>query len=486
MKIAEKLLSDRSIILLTLGLVLICIAGLFTRNFYFYLIPPLLFLLVSCLMQPDLILFFIAFFVPISINPSDVYDSTLSLSLPTEPLLMVCVALFVFSLMSRLKADFSVLLHPIALLIYFYFAWNFVCSFTSTEKVVSIKFMIAKIWFIVPAFFLGSYYFKDRALSIRFIALFLFTLGIVSYYNFFHLAGFDFEDKPSQWTMQPFFKDHTILGGILGMGIPLGFGMVRLTKNNLYFKLFWSVILIGMLICMLVTFSRAAWVSLVPALLLFLLFKFKVKYQTVIVLFGVLLIYGLININSIIATLEQNKVSSSDDLVENVESISNISSDPSNLERINRWSCAIAMGKAKPLFGFGPGTYMFHYAPFQLSANRTVISTNFGDVGNAHSEYLGPLAEAGILGMLIFIALLFMVFYFAFKVYYRAKEKQDRILISSVSCALIAYFSHGFLNNFLDTDKAAVLFWAMISMLVCYDVMQNEQAKTEDQKKLID
>ena len=89
-----------------------------------------------------------------------------------------------------------------------------------------------------------------------------------------------------------------------------------------------------------------------------------------------------------------------------MESFSNVSSDASNLERLNRWSCAWAMFQERPLWGWGPGTYQFEYAPFQTSDLRTIISTNNADLGNAHSEYLGPLAEQGVVGLVGVRALL--------------------------------------------------------------------------------
>ena len=89
-----------------------------------------------------------------------------------------------------------------------------------------------------------------------------------------------------------------------------------------------------------------------------------------------------------------------EDFNERIESISNVSSDASNLERFNRWNSAIRMFQERPIQGWGPGTYAFCYAPFQDSKDLTIISTNFGDGGNAHSEYLGPLAEQGLFGML--------------------------------------------------------------------------------------
>ena len=69
------------------------------------------------------------------------------------------------------------------------------------------------------------------------------------------------------------------------------------------------------------------------------------------------------------------------------------------------------MWEDKPWLGWGPGTYMFKYAPYQLSYQLTIISTNFGTNGNAHSEYLGPLAEQGIVGLLIVVS--FVLFYIA-------------------------------------------------------------------------
>ncbi len=105
--------------------------------------------------------------------------------------------------------------------------------------------------------------------------------------------------------------------------------------------------------------------------------------------------------HQILDRLEKNKQDSSANFIEHVQSIANITSDASNLERINRWQAAIRLFNDRPVFGWGPGTYQFVYSPYQRSKEKTIISTNLGDKGNAHSEYLGPLAEMGFIGMLI-------------------------------------------------------------------------------------
>jgi len=174
--------------------------------------------------------------------------------------------------------------------------------------------------------------------------------------------------------------------------------------------------------------------------------------------------------------LEQNRQGSTNNLSKHAQSITNITTDDSNMERINRWKCAMRMFKEKPAFGWGPGTYMFEYAPFQFSYDRTSISTNAGNRGNAHSEYIGPLAESGVLGMLTFLLIVIFVVYYGIKVYRNTADDTLKKIAISVLIGLITYFFHGTLNNFLDTDKASVPFWGFIGIIVAIDVYNRQTA----------
>jgi len=127
-----------------------------------------------------------------------------------------------------------------------------------------------------------------------------------------------------------------------------------------------------------------------------------------------------------------------------------------------------------PIFGWGPGTYAFYYAPFQHSNDLTIISTNFGDKGNAHSEYFGPLAESGVLGSLTFIALILIVIYKASHLIIKTTDKELKLLLMTLLLGLITYFVHGMLNNYLDTDKIAVPFWGLIGALVAIELYHTE------------
>jgi hypothetical protein len=47
-----------------------------------------------------------------------------------------------------------------------------------------------------------------------------------------------------------------------------------------------------------------------------------------------------------------------------------------------------------------------------------------------------------------------------------SEDKEMKTLIMGMIIALSTYFIHGFLNNYLDTDKAAVPIWSMCAMFI--------------------
>jgi O-antigen ligase len=142
------------------------------------------------------------------------------------------------------------------------------------------------------------------------------------------------------------------------------------------------------------------------------------------------------------------------------------------------------MFKEKPVFGYGPGTYMFQYAPFQLTKDRTIISTNAGDAGNSHSEYLGPLSESGLLGLLTFLLITIVVIYTGVKTYSRTKDQRLRMIVLGALIGLVTYYFHGTMNNFLDTDKASVPFWGFTAAIVAIDLYTQKAEENEKYKEV--
>jgi O-antigen ligase len=218
------------------------------------------------------------------------------------------------------------------------------------------------------------------------------------------------------------------------------------------------------------------------ALIAYILLLFRVKFKVLLAGFAVVAILALIYQTDIVMKLERNRQDASQDFDKHIESISNISTDASNLERINRWNAAFRMFQERPILGWGPGTYSFEYAPFQHAKEKTIISTNMGDKGNAHSEYIGPLCESGLLGLLTFVAIIIATLSTAFRLYYSLKEYESKRMILVVLLGFITYITHGALNNFLDTDKASVPFWGFVAMIVAIDIYHRNRGELAQEK----
>lgn len=434
-----------------------------------FVIPLVLLLLLLYIYSLDKILLLIVFLTPLAIPYKD-YQFNMGASIPTEPLLLGVLVWVMLRMIYKNDFDKKILRHPMSMVIYFSLAWMLITSLSSEIPVVSLKYLLSRLWFVIPMYFLTTLMFKEQKRVKWFIWLYIIPLVIVVGYTLYNHALWGFTEEPGHWVMTPFYNDHTAYGAILAMFIPVVIGLFFLPHQKKGIKIYILITVLILLVALFFSYSRAAWVSIIAVLGLLILLLLRIRFRTILLAICGLLILFFTFQTQIFMKLEKNKQDSSSNILEHVQSISNISSDASNLERINRWKSAIRMFSERPVMGWGPGTYQFLYAPFQNAKERTIISTNAGDRGNAHSEYIGPLAESGVLGLLAVFAIILVSLYTGFKVYRRSPDKKTRIIALSVSLGLITYYIHGMLNNFLDTDKASIPFWGFIAILVALDL----------------
>jgi oligosaccharide repeat unit polymerase len=452
------------------------------RNIYWSLMLPVIMVIgYLYLYSLDKILLLITFLTPVAINILE-FEFGVGVSIPTEPLMFGVLLLFVVKLIYNNDFDQRMWKHPMTIVIGLQLAWMLITSMTSDLPVVSFKHLLARLWFIVPFYIFGIHLFK-KAVNIRlFVWLYTIPLIGVIVYTTYHHSLWGFSEDAGHWVMEPFYNDHTAYGAILALYIPLFCGFAFTNAYGRITRFFAFLVLVILIVALILSFSRAAWISLTLALAVFLIVLFKIKFKWiafVAIIFG---IFFYLFSFEILDRLEKNKQGTSANFVEHVRSISNISTDNSNLERINRWQSAIRMFADRPVFGFGPGTYQFEYAPYQRSEEKTLISTNAGDKGNAHSEYIGPLAEQGLPGMLLVFAIIATMINTAMRVYRRSRRTEVRMLSLSAMLALITYFLHGLLNNFLDTDKASVPVWGLIAVIVALDIFYKEEPEKESKR----
>ena len=379
--------------------------SLYYNSPYIFIVSPFLAAFYFAIFYTEQTFLSLAFLAPLSINIED-YTDQLGLYLPTEPILF---GLLLLLIATQLRSPFlskEIWTHPIIYTWVIILIWTFITTVTSSNPIISAKFLLAKCWFVVPLLFFGTYFFQNEKNIARFFWLLILGVSITILYTIINHAGYNFGEKESHWVMSPFFKDHTIYGAIVALTLPISIALLLLSKGKPLVQLLLFFISFIILLGLYFSYTRAAWLSVFFA------------------------------------------------------------------------SCAIEMVKERPVFGYGPGTYSFEYARFQNPENLTIISTNFGNLGNAHSEYLSALSETGVPGLLFFLAFVIFVFYKAIKLYYDTpiNELTKRIFIMAIIISLSTYFIHAFLNNFLDTDKASIPVFCLCAIIVSLDLKRKSGA----------
>jgi putative inorganic carbon (hco3(-)) transporter len=434
------------------------------------------------------------FSLPLSVNFEA--PSGTSLIFPSELIVGLLVLVFFFRLGVRgnsISFSREFLRHPVTIMLIFYFFTLMFSSVFSTMPLVSLKAVIVKFCYLLVFYFMMHHFLNTSGKNYTTVFLLygFALLGVVLYALIKH-ASLGLIKNYSAQSVSLFYNDHTMYSSALAFVIPAFIACLFFGKTLRTGKM-QQAILIGTILLVVglyFSFSRAAWISMFAALVAFLLLLVKARFFTFIVLILGVVTYISFNYDSLKNSFQQNKVDSNvrnAGFYEQTRSITNITSDVSNAERLNRWSCAIRMFSDKPMTGFGPGTYQFQYFPYQRKDEMTRISVTSpynipqGHGGSTHSEYLMTLSESGLFSFLAFIGLFLTSLYAAVNIV-RTGDYKNRVTASFVFLGLVTYFTHGIFNNFLDNDKLAFLFWASLSMLVSIDLHASQNRQTDERR----
>jgi putative inorganic carbon (hco3(-)) transporter len=468
----QEALKQRWFYLLSVAFIVINTIAVAFEFPWFNLLPAVLLFVFLIVFRLDLLVLVLVFLIPVSVNVNDV-GFGLGISLPNEPLIMLIMALAVFKFIIHSEYDYAVFKHPISKAVLINLAWVFITCFSSEDPFVSFKYFLSRFWFVVVFYFLGVMLFKKFGNIQKYLWLYMIPLCFVIVYTLYMHSGYNFSQQYSFTISDPFYVGHGVYAAAIAFFIPLLVIYLFYPSRFGMSVVSWPVVL-GVLLLFLTglffSYTRAAWISIAVAVIALVPLFLRIRLHSLIIMFVTIGVIGLLFSSQIVYLMSRNQDESSKDFSEHLNSISNIKTDASNAERINRWVCALEMFKERPVFGWGPGTYKFEYAPFQMAKYRTVISTDFGDGGNSHSEFLNPLCEMGLFGLLSILYLFYQVLNTGFNLFYTAKKPRVRLLSLGILLGMITYFIHGLMNNYSETDKIAVLFWGGFAMLTALDL----------------
>lgn len=474
--VVDKLLANKGVVAALLFTALfagVALHYLFDENYLVLLVPAAMLLVWFFMMYRDESLALMALATPFAVDYALI--GNMSLSMPVEPMMIVFTVVFLFQELLMRSYDKRVLRHPVSILIMLSLVWMVFTSVVSLKPVESFKYTAVRLWFVIPFFYATAQSFQ----KVRHIRLFYWayalSLSVVVVITTVKTMQRFGELQMLHHVMQPFYNDHTAYGSIIALMLPLAAYFALEPRTRLWKRIVAVSLTVLLLVGLGLSYCRAAWISVVGAIAVYLLVRLGVRMRWLVISAALLLGLFFAFQDDIMYELGKNKQDSSFTLADQVKSISNISTDASNLERLNRWNAAFRMWKDQPLTGIGPGAYQFIYGPYQRSDMMTIISTNDGDMGNAHSEYIGPLTEQGVPGALLMLAIFVATFVTGERVYRTAVDRRKGHLALVLAVSLFTYYVHGIMNNFLDTDKLSVPFWAFTAAIVAIDIVTEKK-----------
>jgi len=131
-----------------------------------------------------------------------------------------------------------------------------------------------------------------------------------------------------------------------------------------------------------------------------------------------------------------------------------------NDDRIAIFRNSARMIKASPVVGHGANTFMKNYKKYKEHPEHLNIVT--ADFCYAHENFLQIAGDIGLVGLGIFIWLLYALFQGCTFIYRQLKDQELKIILLSLIACLIAFLINGLTESSLNSARVSGIFWYLI------------------------
>lgn len=236
------------------------------------------------------------------------------------------------------------------------------------------------------------------------------------------------------------FENPNVLSEYLIMCIPIILAAMMSYKAPKHrISLFCS--LVATLGCLVYTWSRGAWLGFLIGIILFMVMYSK---NTLVALF-----LGAFSVPFLPLVLPQS-------IISRFTSIGNMS-DGSTVYRVNIWSAVWEMIKDHWRGGIGIGEESFTKI-YRLYAFAGVESAP-----HSHNLYMQILVELGIVGLIAFIAVIFIWSQSAFTLH-TTERRGEKLYSNAVFCGIVAVLAQGMTDYIWYNYRVFLMFWLLIGL----------------------
>lgn len=460
------------------GFFLACLAlGVSTSLYWLLAFPFAILLLYFGWQHWECIFFLLIFSLPWSVEYS--FNSSLGTDVPDEALMWLTAALFLAHFFFYPLQTLSTWRHPLIFLLLLHVAWIIVTVLFSTDPFLSLKFFLAKGWYIAAFVFSPLLIFASKkAIRLTSLLFLVSTLIVTLLYLCRHaLAGFRFADVND--AVKPFFRNHVNYSAMVVCSVPLLVATYQLSSK---YRPLIIILIIFVLTALFFSYARGAWLALIAGLCSYWLIR-KGRLLLTFTIFVLLILGGLFWMKSndryLLYAHNYKTTIFHKDFEEHIIATYRLK-DVSTAERFNRWIAGVRMVKDNWVTGYGPNTFYYNYKPYSIPAFKTWVSDN-REHSTVHNYFLLTMIEQGLPGLFSFLLLVSAMLFYSERLYQRAKEQFYKVAAMASGVMVVMILVVNFLSDLVETDKVGSLFFLCLATLVAVDVnTRKERPQTPD------
>jgi O-antigen ligase/Tfp pilus assembly protein PilF len=392
------------------------------------------------------------------------------------------------------KEEFKIISNPLNLPI---LSFIIVCAFSllwSDSPFVSLKELSLFLSGPLLYFIIVNNIFNERQIN-RIIGAVIIVGSLFGVYGIFQYNGIDLPfwiGNYGRGKVFGLFGNAGYFAEYLILPLPIAISLFLVSKNKIIkILLFIGILAMGSTIAL--TFTRTPYlalgISFAFMLLLFIISQGKNFFKEnkkifIVILIAVVLIISLFVIPTPLS--EKGTVISK---IKERASVAQLGSDFSTGRRIAIWKYTTLMIKDHLWLGAGIGTFKYNTLKYQakfLDQGENRFLYPYGIAEKAHNEYLQIWAELGIVGLLIFIWIIFSYFNYGLKILRKIKNDYKQGIIIGLMGSVMVFLIDSLFWFPLHHSFTTFLFWLCLSLLIVMGLKEDETIyKSKFEKKLL-
>ena len=386
--------------------------------------------------------------------------------LPSEPMMVSLLGLALLLLIKNVgRLRSSLFLHPIALMIITHVCWIGLTTITSTHPVISLKYFLAKIWYVVPFFFLPLILMKTELQFRRVFQVLSISMFVAIVFVLVKHAGFGFSFDKSNKVVRPIFRNHVNYAIMLLAFLPYFWYVIK-TAAVSHRKWLYGLLLV-LLLAIYFSFTRAAQASVILAVAYHWVLRWRLtKICVAVGLVGALFLSAyLVTGERYLEHAPDYEKTITHKKFNDIVGATTKMEDISTVERFFRWVAGGYMVAEKPVFGFGPATFYNNYNAYTVTSYTTYVSDN-PERSGIHNNYLMVAVEQGLPGLLIMLAMAILPLLYAEQIYHRLEAPEHKRLLMAAATCFFVLCVVLLINDLIEADKVGPFFFLSAAAIV--------------------